>query len=1123
MKCIAAAFSLSFTLLGASPAQAQIKPDNTLGVDGSIVNNNTIQGGAQRGTNLFHSFTDFSIGDGQRVDFVNPIGVNNIITRVTDTPSNINGTLGILGNANLFFLNPNGILFGQNSRLDMAGTFVGSTANGLKFADGNVYGTVNPQVPLLTMTTPVGLQFGSRIGDINFTGTTGLLANYDSNSLVFAGGNITLTGSRLILPNGKVELAAVNDVGSIAIDTTKLTDTRATSLAIPDGLRRGDITVQNGARISTAGTNSGNIDLQARQITVAGAESSPSVISARSTGNVANTQGGSIKFNATGDVSIAGNNTGISSSTLGDINGGDITITARNLQILNGAYLEASPYGMGNGGNISIAAIDTVKIGAPINAQESDILTSAYGSGNSGNIDVKTAKFSIQDGAKISTGNSDGGASGSLTIAGLNGRSADSIEVSNSEIATSGTISGNINLQTRDLTVVGMGANRAQINARSTGNVANTQGGSIKIDATGDVLISGNNTGISSSNTQGAIDGGDIQINARNLQILDGAYLETSPYKRSSGRGGNISIAVTDTVRLGAPTNGQESDILTSTYGLGTSGNITIQTGKLIHKDGAQIGTDYNYIDPSNPLSIGKLGDIKIVAKESIEVSGVSPAVFLYGFPKATAIATFSAGRTDSGNIDIQTPKFVLKDGAVISAGTDGSGLGGSISIAGLNGRPADSVELLGNSNLGQFLGTENVPGFAGVGNGSRIRSITSDTGNAGVVKINADRVTLQGGTRIDVSTLASGQGGSIDIQANTVNLVDGGQLISTTKGSGQAGTINVRADKILTLGGIDPTFEAKRAFLSLILVVSNQPAARAALGEYLQNPNPTAQQSVLAAWQQTNPNPVDRQVLDKYFTFLQTSPTARSSLQSYLTKTDGTGSFSDYNLVLNVGNTSGIISRSQSGSTGNGGNINLTSPNLNIQQGALVTVNSNGDGRGGNITANADAIKLDRGAITAKTVSANGGDIDLNVNKLLLLRNQSEISASAATNGNGGNINIFAPNGLILAVPNENSNITASAAGGQGGKIQIRADNVLGFSTQRTDLSNITATSTFGPQGIVTITTLGNDPNKGLQPDPIAPNPPTISQTCARSSDKQASTFIDSGKGGMTPSAIEP
>ena len=89
MKCITAAFSLSFTLLGASLAQAQIKPDNTLGTDRSTVNNNIIQGGAQRGTNLFHSFTEFSIGNGQRVDFANPAEVKNIITRVTDAPLNI--------------------------------------------------------------------------------------------------------------------------------------------------------------------------------------------------------------------------------------------------------------------------------------------------------------------------------------------------------------------------------------------------------------------------------------------------------------------------------------------------------------------------------------------------------------------------------------------------------------------------------------------------------------------------------------------------------------------------------------------------------------------------------------------------------------------------------------------------------------------------------------------------------------------------------------------------------------------------------------------------------------------------------------------------------------------------
>jgi filamentous hemagglutinin family protein len=936
MKRVTILLGLSCTIFGSSIAQSQIKPDNTLGADRSQVNNDRIQGGAQRGSNLFHSFTDFSIGDGQRVDFVNPIGVNNIITRVTATPSNINGTLGVLGNANLFFLNPNGIFFGQNARLDLAGTFVGSTANGLKFNDGNVYSTVNPQVPLLTMTTPVGLQFGGRTGDINFTNSTSLLArdgttNYAGNSILFAGGNITLTGSRLILPNGKIELAAINDVGSIAIDPINLTDTKSASLTVANGSVRGDITMQESSRLNTVGTRSGNVDLQGRNVIISG------------------------------------------------------------------------------------------------------------------------TSFS----------------------------------------------------------------NRSIINTRSTGTDTNAKGGSVNINATGDVIISGDLSGISVSSLD-AIEGGDVSISARNLSVLDGAYIETSPY--DTGKGGQMWIFVGDTVKL-ATSNGEESDLISGAYGTATSGNINIQTGKLLVKDGAQIQTDPN-VDPTTVNRNGKEGDINIIARESVEVSGVATDSFLSGFPKATGITTFSAGKTDSGNINIQTPRFIVKDGASISAGTDGSGAGGTISISGLNGQNAESVELVGNSNLGRFIGVGDNALFAGVGNGSRIRSIAGSDGNAGSVKIDADRVTLRQGTRIDVSTLGSGKSGEIDLRTKNLELFDGGQLISTTRSSGQAGKINIRADNSVKLDGSDPNFDNKRTFISLINLVSNQPTARKSLTDYLENPNYNSQQSLIAAWQQVNNNSTDRQILERYFTYLQNTPDARSNLQSFLNKTKNQSSLNDYNFFLNVGKNSAIISRSLSSASGNSGDISITTPYLNIQNNAAVTASGDGSGRGGNIGINANTIELDRGAITAKTASANGGEIAIDANKLISLRNQSEISASAAANGNGGNISLFTPNGLIIAVPIENSDITASAIGGSGGRIQIRADNVLGFSTQRIDSSsNIAATSTFGAQGIVTVTTLGTDPNKGLQAEPLVPNAPALSQACAGNNDGRTSQFIDSGKGGVTPS----
>ncbi|NEO63304.1 MAG: filamentous hemagglutinin N-terminal domain-containing protein, partial [Moorea sp. SIO4G2] len=137
-----------YSLLAATTALGQITPDNTLDNESSIVTPNVnvngnladlIEGGAIRESNLFHSFSDFNVAEFGRVYFANPAGVANILSRVTGgNVSNILGTLGVLGNANLFVINPNGIVFGANSRLDIRGSFFGSTAESVLFEDGTV-------------------------------------------------------------------------------------------------------------------------------------------------------------------------------------------------------------------------------------------------------------------------------------------------------------------------------------------------------------------------------------------------------------------------------------------------------------------------------------------------------------------------------------------------------------------------------------------------------------------------------------------------------------------------------------------------------------------------------------------------------------------------------------------------------------------------------------------------------------------------------------------------------------------------------------------------------------------------------------------------------------------------
>ena len=116
--------SLVFLALIPGAALAQITPDSSLGVENSVVNTNgnrdTINGGAIRDANLFHSFQEFNVEALREAYFTNPDGIANIFSRVTGKNfSDIQGVLGVLGNANLYLINPNGILFGENARLDV--------------------------------------------------------------------------------------------------------------------------------------------------------------------------------------------------------------------------------------------------------------------------------------------------------------------------------------------------------------------------------------------------------------------------------------------------------------------------------------------------------------------------------------------------------------------------------------------------------------------------------------------------------------------------------------------------------------------------------------------------------------------------------------------------------------------------------------------------------------------------------------------------------------------------------------------------------------------------------------------------------------------------------------------
>jgi filamentous hemagglutinin family protein len=221
----------AIALIGTAPALAQITPDTTLGAESSIVTPDAIvggnpadliEGGALRGSNVFHSFIDFNVAESQRVYFANPNGINNIVSRVTGgNVSNIFGTLGVDGAANLFLLNPNGILFGPNAQLDVAGSFSASTGDRFSYLDGSEFNAVNPNdAPLVTVNITPGVQLvdipqGDILNaadlEVGAGQTLALLGNtvINSGDLTAAGGTVQVLGNQVNL----VDQATINVSG----------------------------------------------------------------------------------------------------------------------------------------------------------------------------------------------------------------------------------------------------------------------------------------------------------------------------------------------------------------------------------------------------------------------------------------------------------------------------------------------------------------------------------------------------------------------------------------------------------------------------------------------------------------------------------------------------------------------------------------------------------------------------------------------------------------------------------------------------------------------------------------------------------------------------------------------
>ncbi|NJM48039.1 MAG: filamentous hemagglutinin N-terminal domain-containing protein [Alkalinema sp. RU_4_3] len=399
----------SLVLLWASPALAQIIPDQNWGAESSRLNGDRIESGAQRGSNLFHSFQQFNINNGQQIFFANPVGIQNIFTRVTGgIQSNIQGTIGVNGPANLYLLNPSGILFGPQARLDLRGSFVGSTASGIQFGSQGSFALAELSAPGLLTIQPSALQFSQMVGSItnrsNASAGNNVLGEAqfglrvtDGKSLVLVGGDITIDDGKLIALGGRVELGGLAQMGSVGLTI----EGDRIQAQVPAASQRSNLQMINNAEISVKGAG-GEISINANQLDVLdGSQFLGGLTQAGQVGrtgnitidaNVANFNSGAERrasgifltaeegtSGQLGDVIINGgeinwgNNTWLRNQAfLGSaVNTGDILISGNNLTLTSQdprfnfnqlSQMAIQHDGKGNLGEIRIRLKDTLKI-----------------------------------------------------------------------------------------------------------------------------------------------------------------------------------------------------------------------------------------------------------------------------------------------------------------------------------------------------------------------------------------------------------------------------------------------------------------------------------------------------------------------------------------------------------------------------------------------------------------------------------------------------------------------------------------------------------------------------------------------------------------------------------------
>ena len=707
------------------------------------------------GDNLFHSFSEFGIQAGQTATFSGPEQIHNILGRVTGgSISLVDGLIkSDIPESNLYLLNPNGFIFGQNAKVDVDGAFVVSARDRIKLGDKGGFDAVNPEKSTLISASPEAFGFlgGNPAGNITFDGAK-IIASKQKSGIGVSGKVIQLKNSAML---------ANEQGGSIRIDGE-------------------EIRLSSGSEVSADTRdhqNGGNISMDASSITLSESRLSSSTYYGGVEG--AEGEGGS---------------------------GGNISIKSEQLDVGKYGELLVETLGSGDAGTLKVE-VDRMKVsgkGARLSGQSGykyksqEWKSHEKATGRGGSIEIDTKTMEVSQRGEISVQTTGYGEGGSLDL-----KATEVLEVTGLRPKISANTyeakGGSITMELGGLKVTGANAS-IESNTRGDG-----MGGSIKIEGEGALFEIGKGGSVV-ANTEGSGAGGSILMKGGGLALV-GGRIESNT--EGVGSGGLIDLRLTDSIEIeGIQSNRTDREVINGHEGMitsqskagGSGGKIKIEANKLLSRAGAAILADARGDGDGGSIEI-KVGELDMDGS-AVGHSSWGVGSFLFkDLPQIRATAV-SSGK--GGVIEIDAGKISLEKGGVIAADTQAGGDAGSITINteemylfGEHSRISSSVSGQQGYNTSYATGTGGsidvkaktieLKGEAGI----FVETKPRGEGDAGSILLETDKLLLEGGGRILGSSSTKGDAGEVRLRVNELEMKDG-HIGSQANSTGAAGSVIV-------------------------------------------------------------------------------------------------------------------------------------------------------------------------------------------------------------------------------------------------------------------------------------------------------------------------------------------